>query len=167
MDKQNKTNSRWFKSPWVLAWLLLVIIVLTVNIYMIIQSKSNFAGLVVDDFYDRGQDYEENIHIKLANNEKWNTRFYLDKVYHNKPAIIKFNIKDKQNKPLIMDKIKLYIYRPADAKQDFSVDMVPAEVSGTYQSTVTFTLKGEWDLLASIKINGTEVNYGRRLFVYD
>jgi len=91
----------------------------------------------------------------------------MDKVYHNKPAIIKFNIKDKENKPPVVDKIKLYIYRPADAKRDFSVDMSPTDVVGTYKANVTFDLKGEWDLLVSILIDGTEVNYGRRLFVYD
>jgi len=67
----NDEKQLWYKSPWLIGWLLLVVIVLAVNAYMITQSINNFPGLVVDDFYERGQDYEENINKKLENNNKW------------------------------------------------------------------------------------------------
>jgi len=36
-----------------------------------------------------------------------------------------------------------------------------------YQANMTFTSKGKWDLLASIIIDGAEVNYPKRIFVKD
>jgi len=98
------TNSResnqspkvvWYKSPWLIGWLLLVLIVLAVNAYMIMQSINDFPGLVVDDFYERGQNYEENIQKKLKNNERWVPAFQVKKIHHNKETTILFSISDK------------------------------------------------------------------------
>ncbi len=66
MSKENsetvKKKQNWYKSPLVVGWLILVAVVLAVNIYMILQAFNDFPGLVVDDFYERGQNYEKNIH---------------------------------------------------------------------------------------------------------
>ena len=158
-------KQRWFKSPWVLSWLLLVIIVLAVNIYMIMQSLNDFPGLVVDDFYERGQDYEENIHTKLANNDKWKTNFLLTPIKLNEPTTVKFTITDQQGKSATIEKMTMYVYRPSDAKQDFSVPMEKTDEENTYKSDITFKLKGRWDLLANLVIDGIEVNYAQRVFV--
>jgi len=165
----SSTNKKqvWYKSPWLIGWLLLVIIVLAVNAFMIFQSINDFPGLVVDDFYDRGQDYEENINKKLENNEKWDTAFQLSEVYQSKPVTIIFTIKDKKGLIPEPEKITLYAYRPSDAKKDFSTAMTLAENKKSYQATMTFASKGKWDLLASAVIDGTEVNYAKSIFVKD
>ncbi|MCU7938491.1 MAG: FixH family protein [gamma proteobacterium symbiont of Bathyaustriella thionipta] len=163
------TNKKqvWYKSPWLIGWLLLVIVVLAVNAFMIFQSINNFPGLVVDDFYDRGQDYEENINKKLENNEKWDTAFQLPEVYLNKPVTINFTIKDKTGTLSSVEKMTMFAYRPSDAKKDFSEPMTLAENKKNYQATMTFDSKGKWDLLASTVIDGTEVNYAKSIFVKD
>jgi nitrogen fixation protein FixH len=156
----------WYKSPWLIGWLSLVLIVMAVNAYMISQSINDFPGLVVDDFYDRGQDYEENIHQKLENNQKWTTQFQLVDMHINKPTIINFSIKGKEGKPAEVEQITLFAYRPSDAKKDFSVAMKLID-KHTYQANITFNSKGNWDLLASVVISGTEVNYAKKIFVKD
>lgn len=165
-SSENKKQS-WYKSPWVISWLILVLVVLAVNAYMIIQSINDFPGLVVDDFYERGQDYEENINKKLENNEKWLTRFELPEVSLNKPVTINFAITDKKGVIPQVEKMTMFAYRPSDAKQDFSMPMVLAENKTDYQVTMTFASKGKWDLLASVVIDGIEVNYAKRVFVND
>lgn len=163
---ENKKQS-WYKSPWVIGWLSLVVTVLVVNGYMIFQSINDFPGLVVDDFYERGQDYEENINKKLENNAKWATEFQVPEIHHNKPVTISFSIKDEAGILSPVEKITLFAYRPSDAKKDFSTSMTLAENKNSYQSTMTFDTKGKWDLLASAVIDGIEVNYAQSIFVKD
>ncbi len=163
MEKQTKKIS-WYKSPWLIGWLLLVVIVLAVNTFMITQSINDFPGLVVDDFYERGQDYEQNIHEKLQNNQKWTTRFQLTDIHLNKQTVITFTISDSEGKTPEVEKITLFAYRPSDAKKDFSVAMSPVD-NKTYQGKLTFASKGKWDLLASVIIAGSEVNFAQKIFV--
>ena len=163
----NSKKQSWYKSPWLIGWLLLVAIVLAVNAYMITQSINDFPGLVVDDFYERGQNYEENIVSKLENNKKWKTQFKLTDIHTNKPTTITFTISDQEGKIAKIEKMTLFVYRPSNAKQDFSVPMNSSDNNLSYQATVTFDSKGYWDLLASVIINGTEVNFANEIFVQD
>ncbi|MCU7800760.1 MAG: FixH family protein [gamma proteobacterium symbiont of Lucinoma myriamae] len=160
-------KQHWYKSPLLLGWLFLVMTAMAGTIYMVIQANSGFPGLVVDDFYERGQNYEENIHKKIADNEKWDTEFTISAVHQNKPVTINFTIKDKAGVLSPVEKITLFAYRLSDAKQDFSVPMTLAEDKTNYQATMTFVSKGKWDLLASAVIDGIEVNYAKRIFVKD
>jgi len=161
----NSNKQSWYKSPWLMGWLFLVAVVLAVNAYMITQSINDFPGLVVDDFYERGQNYEENIVTKLENNQKWTTQFKLKEIHLNKETIITFTITDSEGKAAKIDKITLFAYRPSDAKKDFSVPMSISENNKHYQAKLTFNSKGNWDLLASVIIEKTEVNYAQRIFV--
>ncbi|MFK5986199.1 MAG: FixH family protein [Pseudomonadota bacterium] len=165
---ENKANKQsWYKSPWLLGWLFLVATVIAVNAYMISQSINDFPGLVVDDFYERGQDYEENIHHKLENNQKWTPQFQLGDIHINKPAVITFAISDSEGKPAKVEKITLFAYRPSDARKDFSVAMKSSDNNQSFQADITFTSKGKWDLLSSVIIDGIEVNYAKKIFVKD
>lgn len=159
-----------FKSPWVIGWISLVVVVLSVNAYMIYKAIGNNPGLVVEDFYERGQDYEENIVKKLNNNLKWSTVISAENIHYNKPGKIRFKITDKQNIKPALDSITLFAYRPADARLDFSGSMEPireAESEFHYQTELTFPAKGVWDILVSATIKGQEVNFGKRIFVKD
>lgn len=167
-DSQSDSNSNkqsWYKSPWLIGWLFLLATVMAVNAYMITQSINNFPGLVVEDFYERGQDYEENIHQKLEANQKWTTQFHLSDIHINKQTIISFTIRDSEGRPAEVEKMTLFAYRPSDAKKDFSVVMSTSDNNKTHQANITFNSKGKWDLLASVVIGGTEVNYAKKIFV--
>jgi nitrogen fixation protein FixH len=167
MDKSTKPQ-HWYKSPWLLGWLFLVLMAMAGTINMVIQANQGFPGLVVDDFYERSQDYEENIVSKIENNERWKTAFTLQEIKLDTPSQIKFTITDKQGQAAKVDKITLFAYRPADAKQDFSVPMALIKDSkDRYQADITFNRKGKWDLLASVIIAGIEVNYAQKIFVKD
>ena len=172
-NSSSKVNKQsWYKSPWVIGWLLLVCTVLAVNAYMIFQSVNEFPGLVVDDFYERGQNYEENILTKLENNEKWTTEFQIAEIHQNESTAIIFSIRDRDGKPASPEKITLFAYRPSNAKKDFSAPMTLSDdqlLNGekAYQVNMTFDSKGKWDLLASVIIDGTEVNFAKSIFVKD
>ncbi len=166
-EKETIQKKSWYKSPWVIGWLLLVATVLGVNIFMIMQSMNKFPGLVVDDFYERGQDYEENIHKKLKNNNLWKTSFDYQQIHLKQPADIRFVITDQQGNSANIEKMTLYLYRPANAKKDFSLPMKVTEKDNTWHASVTFDSKGKWDILVSVIIDGKEANYGESIFVND
>ena len=157
----------WYKSPLLLVWLFLVIMAMSGTIYMVIQANSGFPGLVVDDFYERGQDYEENIQIKLDNNNKWLPKFRINQPYLNRSVIVNFLITDQAGNAAPVETVTLYAYRPSDSKQDFSKEMVLISGRAIYQVKVGFKRKGKWDLLASVMIDGIEVNYAKSIFVKD
>lgn len=165
-SNSSSNKSVWYKSPWVIGWLLLVLTVMAVNAFMIIQSINDFPGLVVDDFYERGQDYEENIHKKLADNNRWTPEFKLGEVHLNRPSMVTFSMTDSDGLKATAEKVTLFAYRPSNSKKDFSVVMTSAG-NGVYQAMMTFYTKGNWDLLASVHIDGTEVNYAQDIFVKD
>lgn len=164
-SKANKQS--WYKSPWVIGWLLLVLVVISVNSFMIYQSVNKYPGLVVEDFYERGQDYEENILKKLESNQRWKTQFQLTDIHANKETVIGFTITDQQGNPATVEKVTLFAYRPSNAKKDFSVAMNLSDDKKYYQATLSFDSKGKWDLLASAVIDGTEVNFAKNIFVKD
>jgi len=168
----NSNRHAWYKSPLLLGWLFLVIAAMAGTIFMVIQANSGFPGLVVDDFYERGQDYEENIHTKFKNNEKWTTKFQIDEIYLNKPTVISIVITDSAGMSAKPEKVTLFAYRPSNSKKDFNIPMsLSADklLNGkeVYQASVSFEVKGRWDILASIKIEGVEVNYANKIFVKD
>lgn len=168
MTTEKSTEKKnWYKSPWVIGWLILLASVLAVNIYMIIQSMNQFPGLVVDDFYQRGQNYEENIHKKLKNNNLWKTSFDYGQIHLSQPTNIRFKITDKQGNKANIEKITLYLYRPSNSKKDFSQAMVATKEDNVWQTTVNFDSKGKWDILASVFVDGKEANYGESIFVND
>lgn len=166
-SNSSKKKVSWYKSPWVIGWLLLVLIVMAVNAFMIFQSMNNFPGLVVDDFYERGQDYEENMLKKLENNEKWVTEFTLSDINLNQPVMISFSIRDKSGMLAQVEKMTLFAYRPSNAKKDFNTPMNLSEDKQLHQATLTFDTKGKWELIASAVIDGVEVNYPKAIFVND
>ncbi len=168
----NPNSHLWYKSPLLLGWLFLVLAAMAGTIFMVIQANSGFPGLVVDDFYERGQDYEENIQKKLDNNKKWNTIFDIDEIFLNQSTTIKILFTDSSGAPATPDEVTLFAYRPANSTKDFNVPMAlivkeGMAKKGAYQATITFEAKGKWDLLASMKINGVEVNYAQSIFVKD
>ncbi|MCK5648508.1 MAG: FixH family protein [Gammaproteobacteria bacterium] len=163
----NSNSQQWYKSPMLIGWLFLVLTAMAGTIYMVIQANTGFPGLVVDDFYERGQNYEENILTKLENNEKWTTEFQVPEILQNKSISILFSINDNNGQPVSAEKIILFAYRPSNAKKDFSAPMSLSDDQRTYQANMTFDSKGKWDLLASVTIDGTEVNYAKNVFVKD
>ena len=106
----------------------------------------------------------------MNNNLKWSTAISAENIHHNKPALIRFKITDKQENKPALDSITVFAYRPADARLDFSGPMEPireTESEFHYQTELTFPAKGVWDILVSAMIEGKEVNFGKRIFVKD
>jgi nitrogen fixation protein FixH len=157
-------RSAW-RSPWVIAWVAMVAVFFTMNAIMIYLASSGNPGLVVEDFYDRGQDYEKNMLKRQARDPKWRMRVaFPKKIEMGQPVLCRFTVKNKEGVPIDREKVIFYAYRPSDAKQDFSLPMKQVG-PGSYEAQVTFPLKGVWDTLVSIQDGEDEYNVPKRVGV--
>jgi len=158
-------NSAW-RSPWVIAWVAMVVIFFSMNLFMIFMATGNNPGLVVNDFYERGQDYEKNLLKRRARNPGWDMQLQMPKLIKavDQPVVCRFRVHDKDGQPVTPDAVTFYAYRPADANQDFSAPMQQVE-PGVYQAEIRFPLKGAWDILVSAKQGQDEYSTPQRIGV--
>ena len=158
------SNSPW-RSPWVIAWIGLVVTVLLVNITMVYLAISTNPGLVNDDFYERGQDYEQTMASRLKKDPGWtmSTDFPRD-IKQSVSTTIRVTLVDKAGQPVTPDSVTFYAYRAADKSADFSIPMVE-EDKGRYAAKVTFPLVGFWDGLVAVTQGADEYTDGDRIIV--
>ncbi|MCP4937226.1 MAG: FixH family protein [bacterium] len=133
------------------------------NVVMIYLALHDSPGLVVDDYYDRGQDYEKNMLKRQALNPGWQLKVIAPEyVDVSVPSVFGLRTKDKDGKEFKPDSVTFYAYRPADSKQDFSVPMTLSQ-SGLYEAPISFPLLGVWDILISVQQGDIEINMSHRL----
>jgi nitrogen fixation protein FixH len=169
MESHPKTARRrptpaW-KSPWVIAWVGLVVAVLGVNLTMVYLAIATNPGLVVEDYYDRGQHYEKNILSKQASDPGW--QMYADVPQEIKAAettTIRFFVTDQAGQPVRVEGVDFFAYRPSDAERDFSLPMAE-EGEGRYKVELVFPLVGIWDSLFAVRHGEDEFTLGRRISV--
>jgi len=162
--REQKPISAW-KSPWVIGWVSLVVAVLMVNLIMVYLAIATNPGLVTEDFYDRGQNYEQTMVSKLARDPGWNLHADVPAdLVIGKPTIIRFFITDKAGQPVAPDGVRFFAYRPSDATQDFDLPMIE-EGKGRYMVELAFPLLGIWDTLVAVKHGEDEYNLGKRIHV--
>ena len=162
---QHNRNAR--QNPWFLAFLGLIAIFLIVNLIFVAFAISSNPGLVSDDYYNQGREYEKNVvtRIKARNSLNWTANFEIpDKIQINTPAMVRFSAVDSRGASIIDADVKLIVYRPSDAGADFT-KTVPQIAPGLYQTNLTLDLPGTWDL--NIKVTQGEAVYhnSHRVFV--
>jgi len=164
-NQQQAIKTPAWKSPWVIGWMGLVLAVLGVNMTMVYLAVRTSSGLVVEDYYERGQDYEKNMFSKRARDPGWHMTIDLPKnpVAGNHTPV-NYSVVDKAGVPVQPDAVTFYAYRPSDATRDFSVPM-EQQARGLYSAKAQFRLKGVWDILVSAKSGEEEYNVGRRIDV--
>ena len=161
-EQQNVKTPAW-KSPWVIGWVTLVLVVLGVNIAMVYLAMETNPGLVVEDYYERGQDYEKTMFSKRAKDPGWHMRIDLPKrLIAGNHIPVNFSIVDKAGVPVVPDSVTFYAYRPSDADRDFSLPM-EQQAKGLYSVKAQFVLKGIWDILVSARVGEEEYNVGQRI----
>lgn len=144
----SQNNKEALKNPWVLGMLLFLVTFVTANGIFIYLAFESPPSLVVEDFYERGENYLET--HKLVEKQKalgWtgiimapeNTRI-------NQHQLYEVLLQGKHSKALILDSVVLHAYRPSDAKADFSVEMQKSK-PGMYDADVSFNLPGIWDVI--------------------
>lgn len=157
-------TSAW-RNPWVIGWMALVAVVLMVNVTMVTLAFVTSPGLVVDDYYERGQAMERTIRSRAAATPGWLLSADIPADLRvARPATLRFFIVDQAGQPVTPDAVTLFAYRPADAGQDFSRPMT-RDASGRYRVELRFPLPGLWDVLIAVREGDSEVHFDQRLMI--
>ena len=155
-------QSAW-RSPWVIGWAVMLLTFITVSVVRVFLAVQTSPGLVVDDFYERGQDYEQNRLKRAARDPGWKMEIEAPEfVDIATPTRYGFRVADKEGAPVSPDSVIFYVYRPSDAKLDFSLPMKQAE-PGHYLADVSFPLLGVWDILISARNGEDEYHLPHRI----
>ncbi len=160
-------NNSALRNPWVIGWLGMILVVLTANVVMITIAYKTSPGLVAEDYYDRGKNYDKTVAKRVAEKAlNWNTELFIpSEIKANHPSNYQLFAKDKQGKPIRAEKVSLFAFRPSDADADFSVIMEEDEgVLGRYSGSVSFPLPGVWDIIVSIRLGTEQFETYRRIF---
>ncbi len=158
----SEKQSAW-RSPWVITWVGILVAFVLVSGFRIYLAVDTNPGLVDNDFYERGQDYENNLLKRMARDPGWNMRIEAPGfVDIGKPVSYGFTVSDSEGAPVSPDSVTFYGYRPADADMDFSLPMQQVR-PGYYQVEVSFPLLGVWDILVSAKKGDDEFNVPHRI----
>ena len=161
---QSQPTPAW-KSPWVIGWIALVSVVLIVNLTLVILGISTNPGLVIETFYDRGQNHEKTWASKQARDPGWVMQADIpqDMVVGEHKAL-RFFLVDKAGRPAPVEEAHFYAYRPSDSQRDFDLPMIE-EGPGRFRVDVSFPLMGAWDTLIAVRHGGEEFTHGRRIQV--
>jgi len=163
----SQSNRRALRNPWVLGWLAMVLIVLGMNAAMVVLAVVTNPGLVVDDYYERGRDFERNILSRHSARSALGWQMNLDvpeRIALQQPGTFRIVVADAVSRPLTGARVQLFAYRPSDAKADFAVAL-PEQGIGRYQTEVEFPLKGIWDLIVHVEHADQTFDLPRRISV--
>lgn len=156
-----------FKNPTLLVWGVLLAAFFVANgVFIYLATQSN-PGLVVDNYYERGQDYEKNMLKRMASKPDWQLSLVRpDTLKLGQAATFELTALSGNGEVLNPEKVTVFAYRPTDAKFDFSVPMAELQ-SGVFRGEVSFPLAGNWDLLVTVEKAGVEHSVAERVRVAD
>lgn len=160
-----KTSASAWRSPWVIGWIAMIVVVLVVNSVMIFLAYATSPGLVRNDYYEGGREVERTIVSRLEEGPGWTMNIDTPAdVRQDVSTRVRFVVVDKAGQPAAPDNVTYYAYRPSDAGLDFSLPMVK-EAPGRYMAEVRFPLAGIWDTLVAARYGSGEASLGLRVSV--
>ncbi|WP_210394913.1 FixH family protein [Motiliproteus sediminis] len=155
------------KNPTLLVWGGLLAAFFVANGVFIYLAQQSNPGLVVDNYYERGQDYEKNMLKRMASQPDWQLSIDRpEKLQRGVEAMFELTALSGSGEVLNPDLVTVFGYRPTDAKFDFSTPMVELQ-SGIFRGAVVFPMAGNWDLLVTVEKDGVEHSVAERVRVAD
>lgn len=165
--KYSQSSTEGKRNPWVIGWFGLVAVFLSVNAVFIVLAVVSSPGLVVEDYYEQGRQYEKNAIKMLAMHNKlqWESKLEVPEIVTlNKADTYRFSATDSRGLPITDADVKLIAYRPSDANADFTTILQPT-APGLYQAALSFPLPGVWDLNVKVQHGEDRLEMVQRLSV--
>lgn len=144
-----KKNMPAWRNPWVMAALIMLVTVVSVNVTFIFLSTSTNPGLVTEEYMKYGlQQNEFEIQSREQITRGWQVNLNVPKsATRSVPYEVVVVAHTKDGSALTGAQVELACYRPSDAQQDISFDLIErTEKPGEYAGMVTLPLSGVWDI---------------------
>lgn len=154
-QRYSQSNNQAMRNPWFIAMLGFIIVFLLVNIVFVVFAVTSNPGLVADDYYEQGREYEKNVVTRLnaRNKLNWQTKFEMPKkILIDTPETYRFSAVDSRGVSIMDAEVKFILYRPSDSGADFT-QIVDQIAPGLYQAKLNLPLPGIWDLTVKVKHN--------------
>jgi nitrogen fixation protein FixH len=138
---------------------------LLVNLIFIIFAYVTNPGLVTEDYYDKGQAYEQNIlKIRAAQAAlRWETKLATpEAIVVNRPDTYRFSAVDHRGIPVMDAEVTMVAYRPSDADADIHLPLRQV-APGQYQAELGLPLPGIWDINITVIDGDKRYETGRRV----
>jgi nitrogen fixation protein FixH len=165
MDENTRSSSA-LKSPWVWGWFGMIVIVMLANMTMIHFARTTSPGLVVNDFYEKGKNYDNTLKERqLEKNLGWQINPQLpEKITVDKVFPIAISVVGVNGETVLPREATIYIFRPSDAAADFSL---PMELSrkGMFVADLELPLPGRWDIIFSLSSEDEHKEVPYKVFV--
>lgn len=140
------------KSIWPKAIVIFFAVVLSVNGFFIYKSVSGFEGLVEDNYYEKGLNY--NNVIQQAKRLGWKIELsFADGLNPTAQNRAKVSISDTEGKAVDGLTVQIALRRPATDKFDDKFEL--AQSQGAYYGSVSVPVSGFWDMVVTAK-KGTD-----------
>lgn len=165
--KISQSNKEGENNPWVIFWVLGLATVVLINAVFIIIAFITSPGLVDENYYEKGREYEQNAMKMLAAHEalKWKVQFNLpDEIVLLTPTHITFSAVDVRGLPIDNAELTLVSFRPSDEDADFTTTM-NEYAPGLYDAELNFSLKGIWDLNLTMTRGEDSYQLTQRIYV--
>lgn len=163
--RYSQDNPEAMRNPWILGGLGLIGVFLLVNAVFIYYAITTSPGLVTEDYYDKGRNYEDNVLkiIAAQNALQWETKLAVPgSILIHQPDMFRFSAVDSRGLPIMDADVSLVAYRPSDADADFKVRLNQV-APGQYQASIAFPLPGIWDLNITVLDGDNTFNMSHRI----
>jgi nitrogen fixation protein FixH len=127
----------------------MLVTVVSVNMTFIFLSTSTNPGLVTEEYMKYGlQQNDFEIQSREQISRGWVVDLKIPKLAtRSLPYEVVVDAREKDGSPLKGAKVELACYRPSDAQQDISFELLErSDKPGEYTGMVTLPLSGVWDI---------------------
>jgi nitrogen fixation protein FixH len=162
----SQKNKKALKNPWFLVTVGLVLIVLAINVFMVTTSVVTGPGLIYEDYYQRGVDYEKKMVKLIRDKKELNWDIIINSIENNKghKSSIEVLVKDENENLIPGLKGMLQIYRPSNRKEDIHMQLT--EISkGVYSAEYLLNLQGWWHLIVLLQQDDKKQTIKKKIFI--
>ncbi len=164
-SEKTRDWSRPLRNPFVIGWLVMLVLVLSVNLFMVNMAIVTNPGLVKTDL-DHAERSVAQI-IRMDNKLKslgWHLELNIPLLTQNQPQAVQARIATRDGKTIVGDRATLFYYRPADKHFDGKVEL-KRDSEGVFTGTLKLPLKGKWDVVLEVDKDKDTYQLGRSLWV--
>ncbi|MGE0754327.1 MAG: FixH family protein [Alphaproteobacteria bacterium] len=148
-------RDKWI--PWYFVVFFLLLFILDgIFVYLALSSH---RGVVTEQAYQKGLQYNET--VEAANQQA--ALGWQGAITHENGAVL-FALRDAQETPISKARVTAYFSRPTQAGSDFSLTLDSLQ-KGLYGKTVSFPVKGQWDVKIVATWNQQQYQQRRRILV--
>lgn len=169
MVEEKQDTRDWsvaWKNPFVIGWVVILLIVLAVNFFMVSMAIVTAPGLTIPDYYEKGKNMGKIIAQRKRMEELgWSLDIQMPELVQLKETEFTVKVLDKDKKPFNVKTAVLYYYRPSDLKYDGRVALNATGETGLYKGSIRLPLKGKYDMVMEINTEEEVFNVGNSIMV--